>query len=100
MIQFHRTGEFDRWLKSLKDTIGKARVLARIRSSEFGNFGDSKPVGDGVLEMRIHFGPGYRVYYTRKGDVVYLLLIGGTKATQAGDIAKAKEIARDIKDEF
>jgi len=77
---FHRTAEFDAWLSDLKDKIGKARIVKRIRAAEAGNFGDCEPVGKGVSEMRIHVGPGYRVYYTRSGEVVYLLLVGGDKS--------------------
>jgi putative addiction module killer protein len=89
---FLRTAEFDAWLKALRDPIGTARVIARIRSAEAGNFGDCEPVGDGISEMRIHVGPGYRLYYYRKGDVVYLLLCGGSKSTQSKDIKLAKAL--------
>jgi putative addiction module killer protein len=68
----------------------KARILARLLSAALGNFGDCEPVGEGVSEMRIHVGAGYRVYYTRTGSTVYVLLAGGLKASQAKDIAKAK----------
>jgi len=91
---FLRTDVFDAWLSKLKDARGKARIAERIRSAERGNFGDCEPVGEGISEMRIHYGPGYRVYYTRTGDVVYLLLCGGTKRRQSRDIAQAKVIAR------
>lgn len=67
MNTFLRTHEFDSWLKDLRDSVGKARIIARIRSAEAGNFGDCESVGDGISEMRIHCGPGYRLYYTRKG---------------------------------
>ena len=93
-----RTGLFDAWLSKLKDPRAKARIIKRIRSAERGNMGDCKPVGDGVSEMRIHFGPGYRVYYMRIGDVVYLLLCGGTKRGQSSDISRAKELARFLKE--
>jgi putative addiction module killer protein len=89
-----RLPEFDDWLRKLEDRTGKARILARLTSVEHGNFGDCEPVGDGVSEMRIHFGPGYRVYFTRLGHAVYLLLLGGNKSTQKRDIARAKELAR------
>jgi putative addiction module killer protein len=92
MATFNRTSEFDAWLKALRDPIGKARIASRIRSAEQGNFGDCESVGDGVSEMRIHCGPGYRVYYSRKGEVVYLLLCGGDKSSQTRDIKLAKEI--------
>jgi putative addiction module killer protein len=90
------TDIFDAWLGALKDGTGKARILARIRSAEFGNFGDCAPVGAGVSEMRIHVGPGYRLYFKRSGDVVYLLLVGGDKSTQRRDIAQAIEISKNL----
>ncbi|MDX2206073.1 MAG: type II toxin-antitoxin system RelE/ParE family toxin [Gemmatimonadales bacterium] len=92
MAAFLRTLEFDAWLKGLRDPIGKARILARIRSAEAGNFGDSAPVGGGVSEMRVHVGPGYRVYYCRRGEVTYLLLCGGDKSSQRRDIRIAKHL--------
>ncbi|MCP4216369.1 MAG: type II toxin-antitoxin system RelE/ParE family toxin, partial [bacterium] len=79
---------------------GKARIVERIRSAERGNFGDCKAVGQGVSEMRIHYGPGYRVYFTRTGNVVYILLCGGTKQRQQRDIAKAQQIAETIETEY
>ena len=93
-----RTGVFDEWLTDLKDSRGKARIIERIRSAERGNFGDCNSVGQGVSEMRIHFGPGYRVYFTRIGNVVYVLLCGGTKRKQQRDINKAKELAKLLKE--
>ncbi len=92
-----RSSDFDAWLSSWADQKAKARILARILSATFGNFGDCEPVGEGVSEMRIHVGAGYRVYYTRTGSTVYALLAGGVKAFQAKDIAKAKEMARELK---
>jgi len=92
MAALLRTSEFDTWLKGLHDPIGKARILARIRSAESGNFGDVAPVGGGVFEMRIHVGPGYRAYYCRRGDVTYLLLCGGDKSSQRQDIRFAKHL--------
>jgi putative addiction module killer protein len=92
-----RSSDFDTWLSLLADQKAKARVLARLLSATFGNFGDCQPVGEGVSEMRIHVGAGYRVYYTRTGSTVYVLLAGGVKASQTKDIAKAKKMARDLK---
>ncbi len=89
---FFRTPEFDEWLKALKDPIGKARILARIRAAELGHFADSTAVGDGVFELRIHVGPGYRVYYWRHGTDTHWLLCGGDKSTQRRDIGKAKAL--------
>lgn len=96
MNTFRRSDEFDAWLMALKDKVGRARIAHRIRSAEHGNFGDCEPVGDGVSEMRIHFGPGYRVYFTRRGEVVYLLLLGGDKSSQKRDIKRAVEMARAL----
>ncbi len=96
MSIFLRSEEFDDWLSALKDKIGRARIIHRIRSAEHGNFGDCEPVGEGVSEMRIHFGPGYRLYYTRRGEVIYLLLLGGNKSTQKRDIKRAIEMARTL----
>lgn len=96
MITLLRSDEFDAWLSGLKDKIGRARVIHRLRSAEHGNFGDSEPVGEGVSEMRIHVGPGYRVYYTRRATVVYLLLVGGDKSSQKRNIKRAIEMARSL----
>lgn len=97
MNAFHRTSVFDAWLTLLKDKTGKALILKRIRSAESGNFGDCQSVGQGVSEMRVNFGPGYRAYFTRTGGVVYLLLCGGDKSSQQSDIAQAIEIAKWLK---
>jgi len=88
-----RSDEFDKWLTKLKDAKGKARIVARIRSAELGNLGDVKFVGEGISEMRIHYGPGYRVYFTRRGRLVIFLLVGGDKSSQNRDIKKAKALA-------
>lgn len=74
----------------------KARILARLESAALGNFGDCEPVGEGVSEMRIHSGPGYRVYYARRDLVVYVLLVGGDKSTQKRDIRRAIQMARKL----
>ena len=91
-----RSVEFDAWLSRLKDKVGRARVVHRLRSAEHGNFGDCEPVGAGVSEMRIHVGPGYRVYFTRRAEVVYLLLVGGDKSSQKRDIQRAIDMARAL----
>lgn len=98
MYTILRTEEFDAWLKKLRDPKGKARILARLRSAEFGNIGDVKFVGDGVNEMRIHGGPGYRVYFIRRGTQLILLLLGGDKSSQHRDIVKAKALAARLKE--
>ena len=90
--------DFDAWLQRLLDIKAKARILARIKSAEMGNFGDCQPVGEGVSEMRVHFGPGYRVYFTRRESVVYMLLCGGDKSSQSRDIEKAKVLARGLRE--
>lgn len=90
------TIEFSTWLAKLKDRKGQARILGRIASAIEGNFGDCKPVGSGVNEMRIHYGPGYRLYFTRRGEITYLLLIGGDKGTQPRDIKRAIEMANQL----
>ena len=92
-----RSSDFDAWLSRLADQKAKARILARLTSATFGNFGDCKPIGEGVSEMRIHAGLGYRIYYTRTGSTVYVLLGGGVKASQAKDIARAKQMAGELK---
>ena len=91
------TPEFEQSLERLRDAKGKARILARLDSAALGNFGDCQSVGDGVSEMRIHFGPGYRAYFTRRGTFVYVLLIGGDKSTQKRDIKRALTMARELK---
>ena len=96
MNTFERSEEFNTWLVSLKDKVGLARIIHRIRSAEHGNFGDCEPVGEGVSEMRVHAGPGYRVYFTRRAGVVYLLLLGGDKSSQKRDIKRAIEMARAL----
>lgn len=96
MGTFLRTLEFDSWLKALRDPIAKARVIARIRSAEAGNFGDCAPVGGGIFEMRIHVGPGYRLYYCRRGEITYLLLCAGNKSSQQKDINTAKAILKSL----
>jgi putative addiction module killer protein len=99
MNQFFRTSVFDHWLSNLQDNIGRARIINRIRAAEAGNFGDCEPVGEGVSEMRVHVGPGYRIYFTRTGDIVYLLLCGGKKSNQSRDIKKAVELAHALREE-
>jgi putative addiction module killer protein len=99
MYTFLRSNEFDKWLSDLRDHVAKARILVRIRSAELGNLSDCKPVGDGISEMRINVGPGYRVYFARRGKVVYLLLCGGDKSTQKRDIQRAKTMLEKFEKE-
>ena len=89
-----RTAAFDAWLISVRDPIALARIAQRLDAMVTGNFGDCAPVGGGISEMRIHIGAGYRVYFTRRGEVVYLLLCGGAKASPARDIKRAKQMLK------
>ena len=98
MYTILRSDVFAKWLAGLADERAKARIAVRIISAEKGNFGDCAPVGDGIFEMRVHFGPGYRLYFTRRGKVVYLLLCGGTKSTQKRDIKRAKAMLTELKE--
>jgi putative addiction module killer protein len=98
MTEVRQTEIFKNWFKRLKDRKAKARVQARIDRLEIGNLGDVASVGEGVRELRIHYGPGYRVYFVQRGHVVVILLSGGDKNSQDSDIKKAKEIARQLKD--
>jgi putative addiction module killer protein len=85
------------WLKSLRDPKTRARIIMQVDRMELGLFGDSQPVGDGLSELRIHYGPGYRVYYGKEGEQIYLLLCGGDKSTQTKDIKQAKAYWQDHK---
>ena len=98
MVKILRTAEFDKWLDNLKDRLVKSSVQARIDRLARGNAGDVKPVGEGVSEMRIHVGAGYRVYFTRVGTAIVLLLCGGDKRSQNRDIERALEMARILKE--
>ncbi len=98
MLIFARTRQFVDWLVGMRDIRGKAKVFVRLRNAMQGNFGDCEALGEGVSEMRIHHGPGYRVYFFRNGPNVYVLLGGGDKSSQPRDIALAKKLAREIKD--
>ncbi|MEQ9106850.1 MAG: type II toxin-antitoxin system RelE/ParE family toxin [Limnobacter sp.] len=96
MIEVRQTAIFLKWFQSLKDRRAKARIQVRIDRLETGHFGDVEAVGEGVCELRIFYGPGYRVYFTKKNSVVVILLSGGDKSTQKADISNAKEIARQL----
>lgn len=91
-----QTQNYSKWYNKLKDTVAKSRIAVRIRRMQFGNFGDTKPVGAGVFELRFDFGPGYRVYYTERNSEIVVLLAGGDKSTQQQDIEKAKQLAETI----
>ncbi|MGJ4904352.1 type II toxin-antitoxin system RelE/ParE family toxin [Bradyrhizobium sp. HKCCYLS2058] len=94
MVEIRQTAEFNAWLLGLRDLKAKARIAARIERAANGNLGDSKPVGEGVSEMRIDYGPGYRIYYLQRGDVLVILLCGGDKSTQRSDIRRAQVLAK------
>jgi putative addiction module killer protein len=96
MIEVRQTEGFAKWLKSLRDTKAAAKIAQRIVRVSSGLLGDVKPVGEGVSELRINFGPGYRIYFVQRGDVLIILLCGGDKSTQARDIKRAKELAADL----
>ncbi len=96
MIRIETTTKFDAWLASLADLTAVARIQARIDRAEDGNFGDCKAVGEGVCEMRIHVGPGYRVYFVQRGIAWVILLAGGDKSSQTKDIKAALKLAREI----
>ena len=100
MKDVRRSDTFVDWMKKLKDTVGKALILKRISRLKRGNPGDVELVGEGVSELRIHYGPGYRVYYKDTGTEIILLLCGGDKSTQQKDIAKAKELSKTALSEF
>jgi putative addiction module killer protein len=95
----NRTEVFDTWLAELADLRARAKILVRIRRAERGHFGDVRLLEEGVFEMRIDCGPGYRVYYAREGRMMYLLLCGGNKSTQAADIKHAKTLWTAIREE-
>ncbi len=93
MIEVRQTEEFSGWLRRLRDADAVARIVGRIRRMELGNPGDAKSVGGGVMEMRIAYGPGYRIYYVQRGTEIVILLCGGDKRTQRQDIKRAQALA-------
>jgi len=95
-MEVRQTDVFGVWFAALRDREARARITVRIRRLSLGNPGDVKPVGSGVSEMRIDYGPGCRVYFIRRGEMVVVLLCGGDKRTQDRDIARALELAREI----
>lgn len=97
MFTIVKTGYFDKWLNKLKDRQARLRIIDRIDCMSDGNLGDVKPVGEGISESRIHYGPGYRIYFFRREQVVIVLLCGGDKSTQQEDIKKAKELKKCLK---
>jgi len=96
LIEVRQTTRFATWLAGLRDERARARMLKRLDRAQGGNLGDVAPVGEGVSEMRIFYGPGYRVYFVRRGSELIVLLCGGDKSTQDADIQEAKALAREI----
>jgi putative addiction module killer protein len=100
MIIVRETENFKNWIRSVKDRIAQSIIIARIRRISVRNFGDSKPVGDGIFELRIDYGPGFRVYFAQREQEIVILLCGGDKSTQSRDIETAKWIAKNIEGEI
>jgi putative addiction module killer protein len=96
VIEVRQTETFSNWLRKLRDEKARQRIQIRIRRLSLGNLGDVKPVGVGVSELRIDYGPGYRVYFHQRAAELVLLLVGGDKTTQEGDIARARKILKEI----
>jgi putative addiction module killer protein len=96
MIEIRQTDVYSKWFDGLRDRMAQARINVRIRRLSLGNPGDVKSVGKGVSELRIDYGPGYRIYFTKHGDTVVILLAGGDKRTQEQDIRKAFELAQNL----
>ncbi len=98
MMQIQQTDAYAKWFAGLRDRVARARIDIRIRRLSLGNAGDVKPIGEGVSELRVNHGPGYRVYFIQRGEVVIILLAGGDKSTQDKDIRNAKSLANDLKE--
>lgn len=98
MIEVRQTAEYMAWFDALRDRLARARIDIRVRRLSLGNPGDVRPVGEGVSELRIDYGPGYRVYFVKQGDVLIVLLAGGDKSTQDRDIKAAQKRARDLRE--
>jgi len=95
-IEIRQTAAYARWFEKLRDRRARARILVRVRRLSLGNRGDCEPVGEGVTELRIDYGPGYRVYFVQRGSAHVILLAGGDKRSQRRDIANALKLARDL----
>jgi putative addiction module killer protein len=96
MFIVRQTQEFQDWLDALKDIKAQLRIAARLRQAEAGNLGDWKPVGDELSEMRVAFGPGYRLYFTRRQNILIVMLAGGDKSTQSRDIKRAQKLLKQL----
>ena len=99
MLELKQTETFRDWRTRIRDQRTRALIASRLDRLAFGNAGDVKPVGEGISELRIDFGPGYRIYFQRRGNSLILLLCGGDKSTQAKDIQRAKRLAKEWKDD-
>ena len=99
MVEILRSASFDRWIRKLKDSRARAKINVRIRRLSLGNPGDVEPIGEGLSELRIDYGPGYRVYFMQQGQQLVILLCGGTKKSQGADIARAKSIAAEWREQ-
>ena len=96
MIEIRKTQIFSQWIDALRDLRARARIQARIERLAMGNAGDVKPVGEGVSELRIDYGPGYRVYFKKRGQMLIVLLVGGDKSSQTRDIKTALSLAQNL----
>lgn len=96
VIEIRETCEYAAWFEGLRDRMAKTRILLRLRRVSLGNFGDAKAVGEGVSELRVDYGPGYRVYFLRRGEALVVLLGGGDKSTQSRDIQRAIALSRAV----
>lgn len=99
MYAVEQSGTFKAWLNELRDTMARVRITARLSMATEGNLGDCEPVGDGVHEMRVHVGPGYRLYFVHRGERIIFLLLGGDKGSQRRDIKRAKAMAAELDEE-
>ena len=98
-MQIVKTSTFNTWLDKLRDRQAKRIIISRIDQLAYGLLGDIKPVGEGISELRIHYGPGYRIYCKQQREILIILLCGGDKSTQERDIAKAKGLAKEVQDD-
>jgi len=96
MFEVLTTEEFDRWLSDLADERARTKIASRVARLRFGNAGDAKPVGEGLSEMRVHHGPGYRIYYKQTNKTIIVMLCGGDKSTQEKDVRRAKKMAAEL----
>ena len=96
MLEVRQTDAYERWFRTLRDRQAQARINIRVRRLSLGNAGDVRPVGEGISELRIHYGPGYRVYFIQEDRDPAVLLLGGDKSTQSQDIERARELAREL----